>query len=237
MTIFPRIIALIAACLLVSCIDGHEEVWLETNGSGRAEISYSLPKAAARFQGGEAGVSRMIAKFLAENPAILASSHRVSTEGEQLKIFIQVRFDAAREFKDTKTLPSSAAAMAGEVKIHTRSRTVDFERRISPGSALPGAAFLPASSFQGRSLRYTLHLPVAARESNATRSENSGRTLIWDFPLAAAIRTPITTRFVVKMPLSPWLIAAVAPTLLLAGGLAFLGTRRLRQTRHPVKSP
>lgn len=241
--IFTRIILVAAACLLSSCIDGHEEIWLEANGSGRAEISYSLPKAAARFQGGEAGVSEMIGKFLADNPAIRSSSHRVSTEGDRLTVLVSATFDSALDLKKfatgpaLKALPSSATALAGEVTIRTRGRTVDFERRIAPGSALPGAGLLPASTFEGRSLRYTIHLPVAPLESNATRTLNDGRTLVWDFPLADAIRTPFTTRFVANVPIPPWLLAAASALLLAAAGLAFLAIRRLGKSRHPVDSP
>lgn len=241
--IFMRIMLLLVACLLSACIDGHEEIWLEANGSGRAEISYSLPQAAARFQGGEAGVSEMIEKFLADNPAIRSSSHRVRTEGDRLEIFVTATFGSALDLKEFATgpsleaLPSSASALAGEVMIETRGRTVDFARRIAPGSALPGASLLPASNFEGRSLRYTIHLPVAPLESNATRSLNGGRTLVWDFPLADAIRSPITTRFVAKVPIPPWLVAASALLLLSAAGLAFFAIRRLGKLRRPAKSP
>lgn len=238
-----RVMLVAVVCLLSACIDGHEEIWLEANGSGRAEISYSLPKAAARFQGGEVGVSEMIGKFLAENPAIRLSSHHVTTEGDRIKVHVSATFDSALDLKDfatgpaIKKLPSSATALAGEVKIRTHGRTVDFQRRISPGSALPGAGFLPASNFAGRSLRYTIHLPVAPLESNATRTLNDGRTLVWDFPLADAIRTPFTTRFVAKIPIPPWLIAVCSALLLSAAGLVFLAVRRLEKSRRIVDSP
>jgi hypothetical protein len=242
MMFFPRLIACLAACLLASCIDGHEEIWLEANGSGRAEISYSIPKAAARLYGGEAGLREMIEKFIAENPVIHSSSHQITTEGEQLKIHIRANFDSVLKLKDLVTgpaiesLPSAAAALAGEVKIGLSGRTVDFQRRISLGSALPGIGLLPASKFQDGKLRYTLHLPVPVLESNATRSEKDGHTLIWEVPLATAIRTPITTRCVAKIPIPPWAIAATAPTLFIAGGLAFLGIRRLRKPRSTARS-
>lgn len=241
--IFPRIILLVATCLLSACIDGHEEIWLEANGSGRAEITYSLPQAAARFQGGEVGVGEMVGKFLADNPAIRSSSHRVTTQGARLEVFVSATFDSALDLKNFATgpaiqaLPSSATALAGEVTIRTRGRTVDFERRIAPGSALPGAGFLPASNFAGRSLRYTIHLPVAPLESNATRTMNGGRTLVWEFPLADAIRRPFSTRFVAQVPIPPWLVAAAALLLLSAAGLAYFAIRRLGKSRLAADSP
>ena len=33
-----RCLTLAAACLLVSCIDGREEIWIEPDGGGRAEF-------------------------------------------------------------------------------------------------------------------------------------------------------------------------------------------------------
>ena len=65
-----RLLACFAAPLLASCIDGREEVWVNADGSGRADVSYSLPVAAARFQGGEAGVRRKIEGVLKEAPGI-----------------------------------------------------------------------------------------------------------------------------------------------------------------------
>ena len=44
LTLLPAIL------LLVSCIDGDEELWLEKDGSGRLEATYKMPGAImARF--------------------------------------------------------------------------------------------------------------------------------------------------------------------------------------------
>jgi hypothetical protein len=238
-----RIMLVVIACLLSGCIDGQEEIWLEADGSGRVEVSYSVPKAAARLQGGEAGVSEMVGKFLADTPTIRSSSHRVTTEDDRLRVQVSATFDSVLDLKEfatgpaTKALPSSARALAGTVKIRTQGRTVDFERRIVPGSVLPGIGFLPTSNFQGRSLRYTVHLPTAPIESNATRTLNGGRSLIWEFPLADAIRGPITTRFVAKVPIPPWLIGACALLLLSAVGLAVFAIRRLGKSSRAGDFP
>ena len=225
----PRLMALCAALLLGSCIDSREEVWLKADGSGRAEISCSLPASAARFQGGEAGIRKLIGDFLANTPTIQSSSHEVTTEDERVKIHVQVAFDSALELQEIATgdsmakLPSSAADLAGHVDVKVRGRTVDFTRRISAGSALPGAIFMPASNFEGRRLVYIMHLPAAAEISNATRTENAGRTLIWDFPLSQAIKAPLTTHFTMPIPVPTWLVvAAVAVGLLAAWMVLFV---------------
>jgi hypothetical protein len=227
----PRLMTLLAACLLGSCIDSREEVWLEADGSGRAEISCSLPASAARFQGGEAGIRKLIGDFLTNTPTIKSSSHEVTTEDERVKIRVRVAFDSALDLQEISTsesmtkLPSSAADLAGQVDVKVHGRTVDFTRRISAASALPGAAFMPASNFEGRRLVYIMHLPAAADVSNATRTENDGRTLIWDFPLGQALKGPVTTRFTMPIPFPTWLIIAVVAISLLAGWLVLFFIR------------
>jgi hypothetical protein len=229
---FPRFImpwlAAIAACLLVSCIDGHEEVWMESNGSGRAEIAYSLPASAARFQGGAAGVHRMIGKFLAANPGISSFSHEVISVDDRLTVRVHVQFDSIFALQKMtaagaiQALPSSASHLAGRTEMKIDGRTVEFKRTISPGLALPGAGFMPASMFEGRNLVYTIHLPMAPASSNATRTDDLGRTLIWEIPLTQAVQAPISTQFVAKIPIPRWLVG-VALSLV---GLASYGVIR-----------
>ncbi|MES2920409.1 MAG: hypothetical protein V4819_02615 [Verrucomicrobiota bacterium] len=223
-----RVLTTIAACLLVSCIDCHEEIWLNANGSGRADVSYSLPAAAARFQGGEEGVRRMIGAFLKDTPAISSSSFEVSTEKDRLRIRVQATFDSASDLKQIskgvslEELPSSATYLAGNTTVEVHGRTVDFSRTISPGKALPGAVFLPVSQFEDRNLTYIIHLPEAATETNATRVENDGHTLVWDYPLAGAIQNPVVLRFKANMPIPRWALASAGAVVLL---LAYFGIR------------
>lgn len=234
---FLRVIVLLAACLLTSCIDCHEEIWLEADGSGHADISYTLPAAAAKFQGGEAGVRKQIEKFLAETKEIKSSACEVTTEGDRLKIRVRAAFDSALDLKEISSggamaeLPSSATNLAGKVEVSVKGRTVDLSRTISPGAALPGAGFMPASTFEGHRLVYIIHLPMAAKESNATRTEDDGRTLIWDFPLAEAVRTPVTTQFSADIPIPRWMLIAAAPVALVVGWLAMLGFKQLRKAK------
>jgi hypothetical protein len=228
----PRLIALGAALLLGSCIDSREEIWLEADGSGRAEISYSLPANAAKLQGGEAGIRKLIGEFLAHTPALKSSSYEVTTTDTRTKIEIKLTFDSALNLKDIsssdsmKKLPSSAADLAGNLNVKIHGRTVDFTRHIAAASALPGARFMPTSSFDGRRLIYIMHLPTAATSSNATRTENADHTLIWDFPLAQAIKAPITTHFTMPIPIPTSLIATTTAIILLAGWLLHLAFRR-----------
>lgn len=232
-----KLLTLVMAILLVSCIDGHEELWLNADGSGRADVSYTLPAIAAKFQGGEEGVRTLLAKFLQNTKGLTTSSHEVVTEGDRLKIRVKASFNSVLELKKIsksdplKKLPSSANGLAGRVKISREGRTLDFSRTISPGTALPGAVFLPASQFKDRRLTYILHLPSAPIESNATRTEDGGHTLIWDYSLAAAVKTPITTRFKAKIPIPTWMVVSVGTVALAASSLGFLIFQKCRKRR------
>lgn len=236
-----RILTAVTACVLVSCIDGHEEIWLNPNGSGRADVCYSLPAAAARFQGGEAGVRRIIGDFLQATPAITTSSYEVVTDHDQLKIRVLATFDSALGLQQISKsasrdkLPSSASHLAGEINVDVDGRTVDFARTIAPGMALPGAIFLPVSQFEGRNLTYIIHLPAAATETNATRIDDGGRTLTWEYPLAGTIRSPVTLRFKAKIPIPSWVLASAGAATLAAGVLGFLAIRRTRRVKPPQR--
>jgi hypothetical protein len=233
---------LIAACaaLLSSCIDGREEYWLRADGGGRAEITYILPAAAASVHGGESGIREMIAAFLRDTPQITASSCEVATEGNRVRVKISVAFDSALAMKDAlsgaaiKSLPSAASLLAGEVTADLHGQTLDFTRKINPSKAIPGAAFLPASQFEGHRLTYIMHLPDVPTESNATRTEDAGRTLIWDIPLARAVKSPPVTRFKILVPI-PWrLVSAVAVPLSLACGFILF---RIRKSKNRNETP
>ena len=227
-----RILLLAVTALLCSCIDSREEFWLQADGSGRAEITCTLPAAAARVQGGDAGIREMIATFLKNTPEITASSHEVTTDGNRTQLKIRVSFDSALDLMNVasgpaiRNLPSAASHLAGDVNAKFRGRTLELTRTIYPGKALPGAAFLPASQFEGYKFVTRLHLPAAATESNATRVENGGRTLVWETPLATAVHTPPSTRFKMDIPI-PWkLVTAISLPLSLICGLAFFRLRK-----------
>jgi hypothetical protein len=224
---------LLAAALLASCIDSREEFWVDAWGGGRAEITCTLPAAAARLHGGEQGICRMIDDFLAETPAISVAQREVVTVGERVVVKLELEFDSALELAEIadgaaiQRLPSAAAHLLGEVKVEQRGRTMHFTRSSQPGRLLPGAALLPASSLDGRMVTI-IHLPAASSASNADRVENNGRTLVWDTPLTEAVRQPRVTRFSLDIPI-PWsLVLGVAVPLTLAGGWLIMRLRRGR---------
>jgi hypothetical protein len=232
---FIRLFISLIAALLVSCIDGQEEFWFEADGSGRADLTYTLPAAAAITQGGEAKIRERISGFLQNTPEIIASSHEVSAEGNRLRIRIQAQFNSAQKLshrasaETLRSLPAAVAHLAGTVDVDIDGRNLEFTRIAKPGLAIPGSMFFPSARLDGHQLTYIMHLPSAAIESNATRIEDSGRTLIWNVPLAQAVRQPVVTRFKTTVPI-PWhLVSSVVLPITLLGGFAAI---KLRKSRH-----
>jgi hypothetical protein len=227
-----RVLTGLAVGSLVSCIDGREEIWLNTDGSGQADLNYSMPAIAARLQGGEEGIRQLIDRFLKDRPEIALSLCDVTTEAERLKIHVRASFDSAMDLKrlsDKKSLeklPSPVTHLIGDLRLDVRGLNVDFARSIAPGQALPGSLFMPASQFQNRSLTYIMHLPMAATESNATRLENAGRTLIWDFPLGQVLERPVTTSFKARIPIPRWFAVTTTLVALSTAVLVFFKLRK-----------
>lgn len=212
-----RLLACLGSLLLVSCIDGHEEYWVNSDGSGRAEITYSLPAAAARFQGGAKGVEKLLGNFLSTTPAITTSTHEVIESDGRLTAHVTANFDSVLALRNVadggsmSELPPSATGLAGDIKLDRVGRHVHASRVVAVGKAMPGASFLPASQFAGHRLCYRIHLPVAATVSNATRIEDEGRTLIWDHSLAEAVRSPFMLRFEAPVTIPRvWVVGAMA---------------------------
>ena len=237
---FLRLAVILLALTCASCLECREEFWLEADGSGRAEIRASIPAAVLAMKGGEEQVGKILGDFVRDTPEIRGSTYQIRREGDRAAIDLNLTFTSALDLAEVikgpsgKALPVAATHLAGEIEARIRGRTLELERSVAPGKALPGSAFLPASTFEGRRLVSIVHLPEPAFDHNATRTENGGRTLIWDLPVAEAVRKPVVSRFKMKIPV-PWhLVSAAAIPI---GLLSFWGFARWRKgngSRHPV---
>jgi hypothetical protein len=234
---FLRAAAILLALVCSSCLECREEFWLEADGSGRAEIRASVPASVLAMQGGEAKVGKLLAEFLRDTPEIRGSTYQIRREGDRAAIDLDLTFTSALDLAEVtkgpsaKALPEAATHLAGEIETRFRGRTLELERSVAPGKALPGSAFLPASTFEGRRLVSIVHLPEPAFDHNATRVGNGGRTLIWDVPVAEAMRKPMVSRFKMKVPV-PWgLVAGIGIPVCLLAAWGFARWRNARQRR------
>ncbi len=206
-----------AVLTLSSCIDGREEVWLNPDGSGRADFFYDIPASATRFHGGKKGLDDLLSSWLKDFPS---STREIVENGDRLGVRVKLRFQSTDQISkladatDEVSAPKSFEYLAGQFDVRRSLTGVDFTRTITPGKAFP-SAFIPADEFRNRKLTYILHLPIAAKESTADRSENGGRTLTWEQPLASALHKPIVVHFKAEI-IPAWL-------MILAGAIFILG--------------
>ena len=225
-----------AALLAAACVDSREEYWIDSRGGGRAEITLTIPATALRLQGGEQGVTEMIDSFMREIPGVEMTHRGVETHGDRATVEIKLKFGSAldlAEFANSpalRELPSAVRQLTGMVDVSLSGRELSYTRSSHPGRVIPVVSLLPSSRFDGR-LVTIIHLPAAAKESNATRLENDGRTLVWDRPLADAMKAPLVTRFKMDIPI-PWpLVLGVGMPVGL--GCGFLLVRRFRPRKSP----
>jgi len=224
--------AVLGALLACSCIDGREEYWLSADGSGRAEIHYQVPAAAAVLQGGQEGIREILGHLLEANEAIFSeAAHEVHSEDGVLHVRMKVSFASALDLAGLKLpdgkIPLPVKHFAGAFEFSQDGRLIGLRRTVEPGKGLPGHAFMPASQFKSKRLVYLIHLPAPALEHNATRAEDNGRTLVWDRALATQLRRPMVLELKMLAPLPRWLVPAAAGGAVLLGLLALAAARQV----------
>jgi hypothetical protein len=236
--IFSRLLAALACLLLGACFDIREEVWIHRDGSGRAELKYTIPESALLLGGGIAGLEQKVRELVATEPKVRLDDVKVSTAGGEARIAVKLSTDSMlsllelQESEAFQELPDAAGNIAGTVVVKLRGLDIDFTRTVKVREALGLASLaIGAEDRRDRSLEYIVHLPKAPKESNATRTENGGKTLVWKATLGEALKRPLVTRFRAALPI-PW-YAHAAAGLLLAGIVALvLRLRRKRRQRR-----
>jgi hypothetical protein len=137
-----------------------------------------------------------------------------------------------RNSDEFEKLPSAASNIAGDLVVQLKGLDIDFTRTVKVREALGLASLaIGADDRRNRSLEYIIHLPRAAKESNAASTADGGKTLVWKSSLGDAMKGPLVTHFRAALPI-PW-YAHVAAGLLLAGIVALiLRIRRKRRQRR-----
>ncbi|MEK7951444.1 hypothetical protein [Luteolibacter soli] len=237
--IFHRLLILAACLLLGACFDIHEEVWIERNGSGRAELRYTVPESALFLNGGTSGTEKKIREIIATQPSLILDDISVEAKDGNATVSVKVSTKSLLSLLDLKksesfqNLPESTADIAGHFDVRLRWLDLDFARSVHVREAL-GLASLAVGSDdrENRHLTYIIHLPKAAKESNATSVTDDGKTLTWDYTLGQAIQKPIVTRFRATMPIPRYAWAAAAALLLVGAATAAWIVRKLRRLRR-----
>lgn len=231
-------LALLACFLVSSCLDVREEIWIHADASGAARITVSAPAVAASIHGGEDGVKKLIADFMAETPEFTSHVIKTRTEQGRLHIDVSATFSNAMDLAGVASgptiekLPATGVELMGKAEVNLRGLDIDFKRIAEFSKVLPGAGFIPKSQLDGRSVTTIIHLPNAATSHNATNTKNKGRTLVWKTALAIALSKPTVNAFTMPLPI-PWLLIGFV-TLLLAILIAVLCRYLIRRRRARI---
>lgn len=230
-------IACFAVLLVSSCLDSHEEVWLNADASGKARVQVSIPLHIANANGGEKEVKALIREYFDTTPAFTSHSISTAVVDDQLEIDVHMTFDDVFELKDSASnpayqkFPDTADDLIGTSRVEIEGSNLDFHRTIDLTKAIPGSMFIPRDQLKRHKLTTIIHLPEAVVSHNAHATENSGKTLIWSTPLARALKEPINQIFTMEIP-TPWFkIGLIALAVILPiGGIASYFLRRKKRT-------
>lgn len=231
--------ALFLCCLLLaSCFEIREEAWIYSDGSGRANLRATIPLAATRMHGGEAGVRKIIGDFLTNTPEIDFHQLETSVVENDLHIDLRTTFKNAMKLSEltngeaAEELPTIFTKFMGITTVSLDGLSIDFHRQLDLGKAIPGSSFIPASQLRDRHITTIIHLPKPAATQNATEVKNDGHTLIWKTPLSKALRQPVDARFTMPLPI-PWgLVTGAAGGILLVLAVAVHFMIRRRKPRR-----
>jgi len=242
--IFRRLIVLAACLLFASCFDIREEVWIQRNGAGHAELRYTVPDSALLFYGGTSGVEKKIRELVATQPSLILDDVSVVVKDSRATVAVKISTKSMLSLLDLKksesfqNLPESTANIAGHFDVRLRWLDLDFSRSVHVKEALGLASLaVSADDRENHRLTYIVHLPKAAKEHNATQVADGGKTLTWDYTLGEAIRKPVVTRFRATMPIPRYAWAAVAGLLLLISAFIARAVKRRRTLRKASTSP
>jgi hypothetical protein len=230
-------------CLLAcSCFDIREEVWISSDGSGRAVLSYQAPRSALKLAGGREALEAKIREAIRRHAMLKLDGLAVEDLGDRASVEVKISTDSVLSLRnldrseDLAEMPAAAADLAGKFEVHRQGFDIDFVRTIRVREALGLARFaIREPDRQNRRLTYIFHLPTPASESNANEVLNGGKTLVWDSNLGDALRQPLVTRFKARAPVprTLWLGAGLAG-LVFTGLLLRLGVAgRRRRVREP----
>lgn len=236
--IFARFLAGLACLALSACFDIREEVWIHPNGSGRAELHYTIPESALLLGGGTAGLESKVRELVASQPKIRLDAVEVLTGNEEAKIVVKLSTDSMLSLIDLQKseafqkMPDAASNIAGTVVLKLKGLDIDFTRTVKVREALGlGVLAIGSEDRAKRNLEYIIHLPKAAKESNATSVSDGGKTLVWRSTLGEALKKPVVTRFRAALPI-PWFVHLGAALLLFGIVVLILRTRRKRRQRR-----
>lgn len=228
-----NLLACLLCLVLASCFDIREEIWIHEDGSGRMQFDYAFPSEALLVVGGTEGIEGDLRKIFDAEPDLRLNELTIEPDGDDIHLRIVASTDSLLALRDLKeshafqALPRASSDLAGTFEVKVRGLAIDARRTIDFQRAL-GLAALAIGKDQRdrRHVTYIFHLPTPALEHNATRTEDAGRTLVWQRTLGEALDQPLVTQFRTRIPLPWWTWALLVLVIALPAVLIILWRRR-----------
>jgi hypothetical protein len=235
-------VSLLVLALLAGCVDYDEEMWLNSDLSGRVAITISVREELVRGQTGlerdmsEDGVRKEVERI----PGVKLVSFQSFRDAGKVIAKIALSFDSVEKLTrpETNLGNSTAVSLLGSIHIRREDGKVSFDRALpvmpeTNGSSWGSNLFLQGlgSLFLSNNyLTYRLHVPEELITSNAIRIEDSGKVIEWKYTVAQVMRDPPIMSAVWKSPaiISHGLLIAVL-ILIAMIGVVYIFRRRRRK--------
>lgn len=227
------------ALLTPSCIEGEEELWINLDKSGRLEARYEFPSIALKQLGDPEKIVEALKQVAAREKGLTMNLCTATTEGTKTSLHLKGEFDdvlelfelAARneEFfvAEAEVDPDKIEAVAGDIEFRFTNLRGVFTREIDLNHLFPELVSKRPGMLGSSTFKYTLHLPVPVKVTDAHTVSPDGKSVSWTFLLREHFGHPMKMSLKTKLPWWIWLVLAAAGLLLLALILLVLRLARL----------
>ncbi len=223
----------IVSLLLGGCLDYDEEMWLNSDFSGRVAMTISVPEELVNGKTGlekdmsEQGLRRDVERI----PGVKIESFESFREAGKVIAKMRISFDNIEKLTRHEQGPvdSSPASMLGAITIREENGKMIFERTLGILPAAKGGGVskelltqsLGSLLFSKNYLTYKIHLPGELVTANSQHIIGNERIVEWKYSLAQTMREPPSMRAEWKksfsvLSLVKWGILAVVGCLAFA---------------------
>lgn len=188
----------LALLLIAGCINYDQQMELNTNGSGKLIMHYSMAQQLVSMMqmGGAAGgekdqqmpfkVKEDEVKADLTAPGVKVEKFESKTEGDQQHFYVHISFDKVTNLNNTKTFKEMPISWKEENGTVTFSQVLKAKKKeAAPSGDEAMGKQMAQAMFGNAAFKYSVKLPSKALPSPATNGTISedGKSVSWSFPL------------------------------------------------------
>lgn len=243
MNLFRTLIAgLLPLLLLSGCIDYDEEMWLNSDLSGHATMTISVPEELVK---GNTGLERDMSEDNVRGdveriPGVKLESFNSLRDAGKVIVKLALTFDSVEKLTrhEKNIADSTALSLLGEISVDEQRSKRVLRRVIAilPETRSKGwgqdlvmkglGSFFLSNNY----LTYKLHIPGELVTANTQRIDGVNHTVEWKYTVAQALREAPDMQVEWKKPFPAWLVFAIIGALALLGFVVY----RRRHLTKPV---